>query len=58
MYRDDDRANVADWLNSHGWRASAQNSSDEMGRVGRWIESVPLADDKDAFSDFVVGERR
>ena len=58
MYRDDDRANVADWLNSHGWRASAQRSSDEMRRVGRWIESVPLADDQDAFSDFVVAERR
>jgi hypothetical protein len=28
-----------------------------MRRLGRWIESVPLADDKDAFSDFVIAER-
>ena len=57
MYRDDHRANVADWLNNHGWRARAQRSTDEMRRLGRWIESVPLADDKDAFSDFVIAER-
>jgi hypothetical protein len=25
--------------------------------VGRWIENVPLADEKDAFSDFVTAER-
>src|ERR1700727_1460083 len=24
MYRDDNRADVADWLNGHGWRATAQ----------------------------------
>jgi methyltransferase (TIGR00027 family) len=57
MYRDDHRADVADWLNNHGWRARAQRSTDEMRRVGRWIENVPLADDKDAFSDFVIAER-
>jgi methyltransferase (TIGR00027 family) len=57
MYRDDHRANVADWLDKHGWRARAQRSTDEMRRLGRWIENVPLADDKDAFSDFVVAER-
>jgi methyltransferase (TIGR00027 family) len=57
MYRDDHRANVADWLNNHGWRARAQRSTDEMRRLGRWIENVPLADDKDAFSDFVIAER-
>jgi hypothetical protein len=28
-----------------------------MRRLGRWIENVALADDKDAFSDFVVAER-
>ena len=54
---DDHRANVAEWLNNHGWRARAQPSTDEMRRLGRWIESVPLADDKDAFSDFVIAER-
>ncbi|HSS26242.1 MAG TPA: class I SAM-dependent methyltransferase [Mycobacterium sp.] len=57
MYRDDHRADVADWLNNHGWRARAQRSTDEMRRLGRWIENVPLADDKDAFSDFVIAER-
>jgi methyltransferase (TIGR00027 family) len=57
MYRDDHRANVADWLDNHGWRARAQRSTDEMRRLGRWIENVPLADDKDAFSDFVIAER-
>jgi methyltransferase (TIGR00027 family) len=57
MYRDNHRADVTEWLNSHGWRATAQPSTDEMHRLGRWIESVPLADDKDAFSDFVVAER-
>jgi methyltransferase (TIGR00027 family) len=58
MYRDDNRADVADWLNNHGWRATAQNSLDEMDRVGRRVASVELDDDKDAFSDFVIGERR
>src|SRR6185312_12882517 len=57
MYRDDHRADVADWLNNHGWRAHAQPAPDEMRRLGRWIENVPLADDKDAFSDFVTAER-
>src|ERR1700744_811499 len=57
MYRDDHRADVTEWLNKHGWRATAQHSVDEMRRLGRWIENVPLADDKDAFSDFVVAER-
>jgi methyltransferase (TIGR00027 family) len=57
MYRDDHRADLADWLNHNGWRATAQNSVDEMGRLGRRIESVELDDDKDAFSDFVIGER-
>ena len=57
MYRDDHRADVADWLNNHGWRACAQRSTDEMRRLGRWIDNVPLADDEDAFSDFVMAER-
>ncbi|QZA19830.1 class I SAM-dependent methyltransferase [Mycobacterium malmoense] len=57
MYRDDHRADVAEWLNNHGWRARAQRSADEMRRLGRWIENVPLADDKDAFSEFVIAER-
>jgi methyltransferase (TIGR00027 family) len=57
MYRDEHRADVTDWLNEHGWRADAQPATEEMRRLGRWNDSVPLADDKDAFSDFVVGVR-
>ncbi|MCV7199268.1 class I SAM-dependent methyltransferase [Mycobacterium angelicum] len=57
IYRDEDRAALADWLNSHGWRATAQNAVDEMRRVGRWVEGVPMADDRQAFSDFVTAER-
>lgn len=57
MYRDDHRADVAEWLNEHGWRATAEHSIDAMRRLGRLVENVPMADDKDAFSDFVVAER-
>jgi methyltransferase (TIGR00027 family) len=57
IYHDDDRADVADWLNEHGWRATAQNSGDEMRRLDRWVEGVPMADDKDAFSEFVTAEK-
>lgn len=57
MYRDENRANVAEWLNQHGWRAEGQNSGDVMRRMGRWVEGVPMADDKEAFSEFVTAER-
>lgn len=57
IYRDEDRAVLADWLNDHGWQAVAQNATDEMRRVGRWVEGVPMADDKQAFSEFVTAER-
>lgn len=57
MYRDERRAPVADWLNDHGWRAVGQSSADEMQRLGRWVAEVPMADDKDAFSEFVTAER-
>jgi methyltransferase (TIGR00027 family) len=57
IYHDDDRADVAAWLNDHGWRATAQNSGDEMRRLDRWVEGVPSADDKEAFSQFVTAER-
>jgi methyltransferase (TIGR00027 family) len=56
MYRDEHRADVTEWLNEHGWRATAQHSVDEMRRLGRWNDNVPLSDDKDAFSDFVIAE--
>ncbi|OBH64850.1 SAM-dependent methyltransferase [Mycobacterium intracellulare] len=57
MYRDEHRANLADWLNDHGWRATAQNSIDEMHRLNRGVQSSELDQDKDAFSDFVIAER-
>jgi methyltransferase (TIGR00027 family) len=57
IYHDEDRAIVADWLNNHGWRATAQSSVDEMRRLDRWVEAVPMGDDKDAFAYFVTAER-
>jgi len=57
IYQDNDRADVAAWLNDHGWRATGQNSGDEMRRLDRWVEGVPSGDDRDAFSQFVTAER-
>jgi methyltransferase (TIGR00027 family) len=57
MYRDENRAEVAEWLSENGWRATAENSLDVMDRVGRRVASTELDDDKDAFSDFVVAEK-
>jgi methyltransferase (TIGR00027 family) len=37
MYHDEDRADVTDWLNGHGWTASAVTSQDEMQRLDRWV---------------------
>jgi methyltransferase (TIGR00027 family) len=58
IYHDEERAVVADWLNAHGWQASAQHAHDEMRRLNRWVDGVPMADDKDAFADFVTAERK
>jgi methyltransferase (TIGR00027 family) len=55
MYHDEDRADVTEWLNCHGWAASAVASRDEMRRLDRWV--LPEETDQKAFSDFVVGER-
>ena len=41
MYNDPDRADVAEWLDAHGWRADAVTSQDEMRRLGRCVELVP-----------------
>ncbi|MCV6986472.1 class I SAM-dependent methyltransferase [Mycobacterium shinjukuense] len=57
IYHDSDRAVLADWLSNNGWRASAHSAPDEMRRLGRWVDGVPMADDKDAFSEFVTAER-
>lgn len=55
-YNDADRADVTDWLNAHGWLATGERSTDVMRRLGRWVE-VPMADDPDAFSTFVVAQK-
>ncbi|WP_025737393.1 class I SAM-dependent methyltransferase [Mycobacterium genavense] len=57
MYLDEHRADVADWLNEHGWRAQLHRSTDERRRLGRWNDDHPLADDQDIFSNFATGER-
>ncbi|KJX74505.1 class I SAM-dependent methyltransferase [Mycobacterium lepromatosis] len=57
IYHDESRAVVADWLNRYGWRATAKSTPDEMRRVGRWVVGVPMADDKDAFPEFVIAQR-
>jgi methyltransferase (TIGR00027 family) len=55
MYHDENRADVTEWLNGHGWTASAVTSRDEMQRLGRWV--LPEDADRTAFSDFVVAKR-
>lgn len=55
-YNDADRADVTDWLNAHGWLATGERSTDAMRRLGRWVE-VPMSDDPDAFSTFVVAQK-
>jgi methyltransferase (TIGR00027 family) len=58
MYHDVDRADVAEWLNAHGWTASAVTSRDEMRRLGRWVlmESMESTGPA-AFSSFVTAQR-
>lgn len=55
-YNDEHRADLADWLNAHGWSATGTPSTDEMRRLGRWTE-VPSQADQDGYSTFVVAER-
>jgi methyltransferase (TIGR00027 family) len=55
-YNDPDRTNLADWLNDAGWEATELRSTQEMRRLGRWID-VPMAQDDDAFSTFVTAIR-
>lgn len=55
MYDDPDRADVAEWLDAHGWAATAVTSQDEMQRLGRWVQ-IGEVDDK-AFSTFVTAQR-
>ena len=56
IYDDPDRADVAQWLDAHGWRSAGVTSQDEMRRLGRAVE---LADtDGDSFSMFVTAQKR
>ncbi|MBP1818410.1 class I SAM-dependent methyltransferase [Mycobacterium sp. OAE908] len=54
-YEDPDRADVAVWLNEHGWQSTAVTSQDEMRRLGRAVELVDTGDD--SFSTFVTGRK-
>ncbi|BBX67311.1 class I SAM-dependent methyltransferase [Mycolicibacterium psychrotolerans] len=55
-YDDADRAEVADWLNGHGWQADAIASQDEMVRLDRYIE---IGDNEgESFSTFTTAVRR
>ena len=51
-YEDPDRADVARWLDAHGWRSAAVTSQEEMRRLGRAVELVDT--DDDSFSRFVT----
>ncbi|MBX7449094.1 class I SAM-dependent methyltransferase [Mycolicibacterium sp. 3033] len=54
-YEDPDRADVAEWLNAHGWHAQAIPSQDEMKRLNRYVE---LEDsDQESFSTFTTAVR-
>ncbi len=55
MYNDPDRADVAEWLGTNGWRADAVTSQVEMRRLGRYVELADATDD--AFATFVTAER-
>ncbi|MGV0871366.1 class I SAM-dependent methyltransferase [Mycolicibacterium sp. XJ879] len=56
MYNDPDRADVAQWLDAHGWRSAAVTSRDEMQRLNRWV-LPPEEYEADAFSAFVTAEK-
>lgn len=53
MYNDPDRADVAQWLDAHGWRSRAVTSQEEMRRLGRWVLPDEYANE-DGFSSFVT----
>ena len=55
MYHDPDRADVADWLNAHGWTATGVPAQQEMRRLGRWV--LPDDIDQRLFSSFVTAQR-
>jgi O-methyltransferase involved in polyketide biosynthesis len=56
-YNDEHRADLTDWLGTHGWTATGTPSTEEMRRLNRWID-VPGQEDQDGYSTFVVAQRR
>ena len=54
-YDDPDRADVADWLSEHGWRATAISARDVRLRLGR-TSGLPVKQDA-AFARFVTALR-
>ena len=56
VYNDPDRTELTGWLDRAGWRARGLPAREEMRRLGRWVD-VPMSDDDDALSSFVVAER-
>lgn len=64
IYEDPDRAAVDEWLNAHGWSATAVASPDEMRRLDRWVLPAGMSGDAgdddgsdEAFSHFVTAQR-
>jgi methyltransferase (TIGR00027 family) len=57
MYDDPNRADVAEWLNAHGWTATAITAAAEMRRLDRWVLPPEQSTDQDEFSSFVTGVR-
>ena len=55
MYDDPDRADVTEWLEAHGWTASAVTSRDAMTAADRWV--LPADADERAFAEFVSAQR-
>lgn len=56
MYNDPDRADVAEWLDAHGWRSSGVTSQQEMRRLNRWVLPAEFSNDE-GFSSFVVARK-
>ena len=55
-YNDVHRAALAEWLNAHGWTATANASNEAMKRLDRWVE-IAGQEEQETFSWFVVADR-
>lgn len=56
-YNDPERADVVEWLTTHGWNATGTRSAEEMRRHGRLV-GVPSLREAESYSTFVIAERR